>query len=165
MVFAAHRSFGPFGSLVARDPFREFARLDRSLTQACPVPGSFVPRIDAVEDDEAFRITAEVPGVDEADLSIEIEEGVLTLKGEKKSSLVVDDDDDEGKATEQKVAAPSRFHSVETTFGSFERRLRFKSAVDEEAVRATYRNGVLSIVVPKIVEPSPVVRTVPVQTA
>ena len=162
MAFTAHRSFGPFGARVARDPFGEFAR---GLSLPCVAPDrsqGFVPRIDAVEDDDAFRITAEVPGVDEADLSVEIEEGVLTLKGEKRNSFA---SDDEGEVSGLDAPASSRFHCVETSFGIFERRLRFGAEVDEKAVSASYRHGVLSIVVPKASEPAPVVRTVPVKTA
>ena len=162
MAFTAHRSFGPFGARVARDPFGEFAR---GLSPAYVAPDrsqGFVPRIDAVEDDDAFRITAEVPGVDEADLSVEIEEGVLTLKGEKRDFFASDDDEE---ASENDAPASFRFHRVETSFGSFERRLRFGAEVDEEAVAASYRHGVLSIVVPKASGPASVVRTVPVQTA
>lgn len=156
MAFAAPRNLGVFSGLVARDPFRELVRFQRTLSPSGRAAArAFVPQLDAVEDDDAFRITAEVPGVAEADLSVEIEEGVLTLKGEKKSYLA---SDPEEKST-------ARLHRVETRYGAFERRLRFNAEVDAAAVKASYRNGVLTIVVPKVAEAAPEVRTIPVENA
>ena len=156
MAFAAPRNFGVFGDLVARDPFRGLVRLQRTRSQDGPAAASaFVPQVDAIEDEDAFRITAEVPGVAEADLSVEIEEGVLTLRGEKKNYL--------DSSSEEQGA--SRLHRVESRYGAFERRLRFNAEVDDAAVTASYRNGVLTIVVPKLAEAAPEVRTIPVENA
>jgi len=156
MAFAAPRNFSAFGDFVARDPFRQLVRFQRTLSPSGPAASrAFVPQVDAVEDEDAFRITAEVPGVAEADLSVEIEEGVLTLKGEKKSYL--------DSSSEEKSSA--RLHCAETRYGAFERRLRFNAEVDAEAVKASYGNGVLTIVVPKVAESVPEVRTIPVESA
>ena len=139
-------------SLIHRDPFFPF---HRSLAGRPAQPGAqFVPSIDAVEDEAEFRVTAELPGLDKDDFSVELEDGVLTLKGEKRSHY--DSADDE---------SPRGVRRVEARYGSFERRLRFGVEVDEDGVSASYKNGVLEIVVPKRVEDEPPVRTIEVETA
>ena len=138
------------GSLVHRDPFFAFPR-GFGLRRVAPAV-TFSPSIDAVETDEAYQITAELPGLDASDFSVEIEDGVLTLKGEKKSRH-----DDEAEPA-------SGYRRLETRGGCFERRMRFGSEVDADTVAATFRNGVLEVRVPKRAEARPEVRTISVQT-
>ena len=143
-------------SLVHRDPFFPFLRA-RGPQDAFS-HASFTPNIDAVESDDDFRITAELPGLEEGDFSVEIEEGVLTLKGEKKTRI------EEGEGDE----APTDYRGyrrVETRWGRFERRLRFGVEVDAENVKASYKNGVLEVIVPKVAEERPQVRTIPVHSS
>ena len=142
-----------FGTLVRRDPFFPF---HRALGTVPADPGPrFSPQIDAVEEENLFRVTAELPGLDASDFHVAIEDGVLTLEGEKKSRL-------EGAEGEES-SRPS-YRRVETRWGHFVRRLRFGVEVDEDAVSARYENGVLEIVVPKAPESSRA-RTIPVTTA
>jgi len=141
------------GSLVHRDPFFAFPR-GFGLRRVAPAV-TFTPSVDAVETDEAYQIVAELPGLDASDFSVEIEDGVLTLKGEKKSRHEREGDAD---------STPG-YRRVETRGGRFERRLRFGSEVDAEAVAATFRSGVLEVHVPKRAEARPEVRTISVQTA
>ena len=138
------------GSLVHRDPFFAFPR-GFGLRRVAPAV-TFSPSIDAVETDEAYQITAELPGLDASDFSVEVEDGVLTLKGEKKSRHDADAEPAAG------------YRRLETRGGRFERRMRFGSEVDADAVAATFRNGVLEVRVPKRAEARPEVRTIPVQT-
>jgi len=140
------------GSLVHRDPFFPFHRAF-GFTSANPA-GQFNPNIDAEENDDEYRVIAELPGLEEDDFSVEIEDGVLTLKGEKKTRYVSDDE----------AEPQSGYRRVEARWGRFERRLRFGAEVDEDAVKATYKNGVLEVVVPKVVPAQPEVRTIPIQT-
>ena len=92
------------------------------------------PQIDIDETDKEVRITAELPGLDEKDLSLEIANGVLSISGEKKS-------ESEDKAR--------RFS--ERYYGRFERRIPLED-VDEDKVSAAFKNGVLTIIVPKSAE-------------
>ena len=151
------------GALVHRHPRRAMHRnFDSLFTDLFATPfvrpsvtaesAGFVPCIDAVENDKEYVVTAELPGLEEKDFQIEIEDGVLTLKGEKHARY---EESDEGQSVRR----------VETSYGKFERRLRFDSAIDENAVKASYKDGVLSIVVAKPEEAQPQVRTIPVQTA
>ena len=92
------------------------------------------PQIDIEETDKEVRITAELPGLDEKDVSLEIANGVLSISGEKKSE------------SEDKVR---RFS--ERYYGRFERRIPLED-VDEDKVSAAFKNGVLTITVPKSTE-------------
>jgi HSP20 family protein len=111
---------------------------------------AFTPRVDVRETDEEIVVSAELPGLEENDFDISLEEDVLTLKGEKRSEH------------EEKREG---FHRVETTSGSFERRLRLPCEVDADAVKATYKNGVVTVVLPKRPEDRPEARTVPITSA
>ena len=141
------------GSLVQRDAFFPFHR-GFGLRRAVPAV-TFTPNIDAVETDEAYRILAELPGLSESDFTLEIEDGTLTLQGEKKSRHESGSEED----------APSGYRRVETRGGRFDRRLRFGVEIDDDAVSATFANGVLEVLVPKRAEARPEVRTIPVQTS
>src|SRR3954471_8960627 len=89
------------------------------------------PQIDIDETDEDVRITAELPGLDEKDVRLEIANGVLSISGEKKSE------------SEDKARRFSERH-----YGRFERRIPLED-VEEDKVSAAFKNGVLSITVPK----------------
>jgi HSP20 family protein len=100
------------------------------------------PQIDIDETDKEVRITAELPGLDEKDVSLEIANGVLSISGEKKS-------ESEDKAR--------RFS--ERYYGRFERRIPLED-VDEDKVSAAFKNGVLTITVPKSTEAKSNVRRI-----
>jgi len=111
---------------------------------------AFVPRIDVTESDDVYTVTAELPGLSSEDFEVEVEDGVLTLKGEKKTHV---EGDDEGA------------RRVETHSGSFERRIRFREPIVEADVTARSCNGVLSVRVPRQAESQPEVRSVPIETS
>jgi HSP20 family protein len=92
------------------------------------------PQIDIDETDKEVRITAELPGLDEKDVSLEIANGVLSISGEKKS----ESEDKERRFSER-------------YYGRFERRIPLED-VDQEKVSAAFKNGVLTITVPKSAE-------------
>ena len=92
------------------------------------------PQIDIEDTDKEVRITAELPGLDEKDVSLEIANGVLSISGEKKSE------------SEDKARRFSERH-----YGRFERRIPLED-VDDDKVSATFKNGVLTITVPKSAE-------------
>lgn len=94
--------------------------------------GMMSPGVELSENDKEFRITAELPGVEEKDIDIVIDDGVLILRGEKRSET----DDKERQFSER-------------YYGRFERRLHLGNDVEEDKVTASFRNGVLTVVLPK----------------
>jgi HSP20 family protein len=93
------------------------------------------PNVELGETDSEIRIAAELPGLDEKDVELSLEDGVLTLRGEKKSTQT---DKERGYS--------------ERSYGTFERRLTLPSNVDEDACSADFRDGVLTITLPKTAE-------------
>ena len=98
-------------------------------------PGMSTPAMDIHQADDKIEITAELPGVREEDIDLTVEDGVLTLRGEKKSSR---EDQQRGYS--------------ERSYGTFERRLTLPSNIDEEKCSADFRDGVLTITLPKSAE-------------
>lgn len=91
---------------------------------------SFVPGIDISETDNQFLITAELPGMNKDDIDISLDNGRLSISGERKFEK-----EEEGK----------KFHRVETQYGSFNRSFQLPDNIDEESIKATYENGLLNI--------------------
>ena len=96
--------------------------------------GRFVPAVDVFEDQDQVVLTAEVPGMAREDLDVSVDNGVLTIRGEKK----------EGSKAEQ-----AGYHRIESRYGRFERRVRLPDYVDAEKIQATYKDGVLKLEMPK----------------
>ena len=119
-------------------------------TSPVATPATLAPRMDYHETDTEIRIAAELPGLEEKDITVSLEEGVLTIQGER---------------SEEKREDEEGFSHVETFRGSFHRALRLKTEVDEDAVKAAYKNGVLTVTLPKVPEVKPEIRTIPVTTA
>jgi len=93
------------------------------------------PRIDVAETDSEIQVAAELPGLDDKDVEVTLTEGVLTIKGEKKSERK-----EEGKG----------FHLSERSYGSFQRSIVLPEGVDADKVSAEFTNGVLTVKVPKL---------------
>ena len=92
------------------------------------------PHIDVSETDKNYEITAELPGVDEKDVEIELADNVLTIRGEKKS---------------KKEEKEKDYHLVERSYGSFRRSIRLPFGAEASDAEAKFKNGVLTIVLPK----------------
>jgi HSP20 family protein len=90
------------------------------------------PSLDVEETDKEYRVTAELPGLEERDVEVLLQDGLLTVRGEKKIE------------SENR----NRTHS-ERFYGRFERQISLDREVDENAVSATFKNGVLTVTVPK----------------
>lgn len=101
------------------------------------------PNVEIKETDKEIRIAAELPGLEQKDVEVSLHEGVLTLKGEKKSET-------EGA------------HYTERWQGRFERSLQFGAEVDPDNVTATFKNGVLTVVLAKRPEAQSQVRRIPI---
>lgn len=96
----------------------------------------FSPALDVKEDEKNIYVHAELPGLDEDHIDISIKDGVLALKGEKK--------------TEEKKEGEN-YVRIERSYGSFHRSVALSSDVDESKVDARFKNGVLSITLPKTI--------------
>lgn len=121
------------------DDFSTFPRA-RSLFDWAPVsafggsPGLTVPHVDVAENDKTFEVTADLPGVDQKDISVELKDDILTLSGEKKEEVEKKEKD---------------YHLSERRLGSFKRLFRLPPGVDENKASADFKNGVLKIAFPK----------------
>jgi HSP20 family protein len=98
------------------------------------------PSVDVTEDDGRYLIELDLPGVETEAVKVSVENEVLTISGERKSTR----EEDDGKV-----------HRVERSFGSFQRTFRVPQDADGEAVEASFRNGVLSVALPKAEKAKP----------
>lgn len=119
--------------------FDDFTRGMSGLPAAAWRTDTFVPRVDLAEDKDGLKVTAELPGIDAKDVECTLDEGVLTIKGEKKSE----------KKQEDKEKG---YYMEERSYGSFYRAIPLPYAVDEDKVQAAYDKGVLTIQLPKAPE-------------
>lgn len=95
---------------------------------------NFVPGIDIAETDNQFEISAELPGMKKEDININLDNSRLTISGERTFK-----EEEEGKT----------FHRVETSYGSFNRSLQLPDNVDENSIKASYKDGLLNITIAK----------------
>ena len=115
--------------------FRDLNEGDSPLTTA-----SFVPAVDIYEDAQKVVLKLEVPGIDEKDLDIRVENNTLTVKGERKF---------------EKEEKEENFHRIERRYGSFFRAFTLPSTVNTESVQASYNAGVLKLELAKKPEAQP----------
>jgi len=101
--------------------------------------GDFVPRVNVSETDKEVQVSAELPGMDEKDVKVELEDDVLVLRGEKKH----ESEDKKGD-----------WHRVEYSYGSFHRAIPLPASVDAAKARAKFAKGVLRVEIPKKKEDS-----------
>jgi HSP20 family protein len=130
----------PFQEVVAlqnrvNSLFRDFNEGEGPLTTA-----SFVPAVDIYEDAQKVVLKLEVPGIEEKDLDIRVENHTLTVKGERKF---------------EKEEKEENFHRIERRYGSFHRAFTLPSTVDTENVAANYDAGVLKLELKKKAEAQP----------
>lgn len=122
--------------LVRPEPFSsEFQRLFNTLWDA-PVSGGrhWVPEMDLVETDDHYLLKADLPGMKQEDVSIEFNDGTLTISGERKAEY---ERKDKG------------FFRLERSFGKFSRSLTLPDGIDPDKIEAAFHAGVLDVVIPK----------------
>jgi HSP20 family protein len=141
----------PFQSSFARDPFASFRReMDRlfddffapaegrSFAPAAQgqaqAQGMIMPSLDVHETEQAYVVSAELPGIDPKDVEINLDDNALTLRGEKRSER---NEEDGGR------------RYTERSYGRFERTIPFGAEVDADRVEASFENGVLKVTLPK----------------
>ncbi len=94
----------------------------------------FVPSIDVYETDKDITVEVELPGMDEKDIDITINDNVLTISGKKESEVTEKD---------------KSYYRHELSYGSFQRSIELPGDIDEDKIEATYKKGVLKVVLPK----------------
>jgi HSP20 family protein len=113
---------------------RLFDRFFESPWAELPALGEWTPALDVTEGKDAITVKAELPGVDPKDIAASLEGDMLTIKGEKE---------------QKKEEKDERRHRVERSWGAFMRSVRLPAPVDGSKVTATFKNGVITITLPK----------------
>jgi HSP20 family protein len=136
-------------ALIRWEPVRELGTIQNEMNRLfnnffdTPTAGNggnevplrrWMPAMDLVENEHDFILRADLPGLTEGDVNIELDDSVLTISGERKS------EHEDGKAG---------YYRVERSFGTFRRSLGLPEGVNPESVKASFENGVLQVVVPK----------------
>jgi HSP20 family protein len=132
--------FDPFRDVLAlqnrmNSIFQEFNRGDGDVSTA-----AFVPPVDVYEDEHKIVLKLEVPGMKESDLDIQLENNVLTVKGERKF---------------EQEEKEENFHRIERRYGSFYRSFTIPNTVNPESVKASYEAGILKLDLEKRAEAKP----------
>jgi HSP20 family protein len=131
------------------DPFREVVALQNRVNslfrdlnegEEAMATASFVPAVDVYEDEHKVVLKLEVPGIEEKDLDVRVEDHTLTVKGERKF---------------EKEEKEENFHRIERRYGSFYRAFTLPSTVETENVKASYNAGVLKLELAKKPEAQP----------
>ncbi len=139
-------------ALIRWEPVRELGTIQSEMNRLfnsffdTPTPANgttfrrWIPAMDLVETESSYVLKADLPGLSESDVTIELDDNVLTISGERKAEH------------EDRKAG---YYRVERSYGSFRRSLTLPEGVDPEAVKATFENGVLDVTVPKPAQQEP----------
>ena len=136
------------------DPFRNFRSLqgeinrlfDRDMDDTTGQMTLWPMRVDIREDENQVVIKSDVPGMEQKDIKVNIDNNMLTISGERKF------DDEENK---------EKYHRVERAYGRFSRTFQLPNTTDAGKIQASYKNGVLEVTLPKLEEAKP--RSIQVQ--
>ena len=115
---------GLFDDFFGRSPFQAWPEFD----------GSFAPRVDMSETGSEVRVTAELPGLDDKDIQVNLVGNTLSIKGEKKK---------------EKEEEKGDYWHTERSYGCFERTMELPEGLDTDKVKATFKKGVLKVTIPK----------------
>jgi HSP20 family protein len=148
-------------ALVRWDPFRELEdvsdRLNRMFSRpATQMPSGketmivadWTPSVDISETEGEYQIKAEIPDVKKDDVKITLEDGVLTIQGQRK---------------QEKKEQSTKYHRIERSYGSFARTFSLPDVIDVEKVKAEFKDGVLHLHLPKSEKAKP--KTIEVKVA
>ncbi len=136
---SSHSEFSPYLSL-QHDMNRVFDNFFRTFETGIMSPfsemseGMFQPRVEIKENANDLRVSIELPGIDDKDLDVSITDDALTISGEKR---------------EEKEENTRGYYRMERSYGSFHRRIPFPCAINKDKAEATFKKGVLNVVVPK----------------
>src|SRR6185295_12775384 len=133
-------------AVVRWDPFRDLNMLQDRMNRLFNDAGrgwradepaattTWSPAVDIFETENEIVVKAELPGVDRKDLTLNLENNILTLKGERKF---------------EKETKEENYHRIERSYGGFSRAFSIPTTVDEENIREDYKDGILKIALPK----------------
>jgi HSP20 family protein len=107
-----------------------------------------IPAVDVIEKDDAYEVTAELPGMTASEVEVKFANGALTIKGEKR---------------EEKEEKKKGSYVSERRYGMFQRTLRVPDGIDEDKIEARFDGGVLRVILPKTPEAQKAEKTIPVQ--
>jgi len=139
-------------AIIRWDPFRDIVtlrdKMNRLFEDAVThrgedkdlISSSWAPAVDIYEDENQLVLSAEVPGIEEKDVEIKIEDSTLIIQGERKM---------------EKETKEENYHRIERAYGSFYRSFTLPNYVDQEKIQAEHENGVLKITMPKKPELKP----------
>jgi len=135
-------------AVVRFDPFRDITTLrdemnrlfSRAVGDGASSGSAWTPAVDVYETEGSIELRAELPGLDAGDIDIEIDDNVLTLRGERRFQEPVED---------------GRYYRVERAYGHFNRSLTLPQGVKADEISATFDKGVLSVRIPKADEVKP----------
>lgn len=137
-------------AIIKWEPLREIEDMFDRYTKAMGWPsirgqelvttGDWSPRVDITETDAEFIVKAEIPEVKKEDVKVTVENGVLTIQGERK---------------QEKEEKGKRFHRVERYYGTFVRSFTLPDNVDGAKIKATFKDGMLNLQLPKTAESKP----------
>ena len=129
------------------DPFRDLSSIQERMNQIFEDAlarsrgreeglrsGMWTPAVDIYENNDSVVVKAELPGVEKDQISVEVKDGILSLRGERKF---------------EKEVKEESYHRIERSYGSFQRSFSLPVSVDQEKVTAHFRNGVLEVTLPK----------------
>jgi len=134
-----NRLFDGFFRDWAPAPFDEFERL---------AVGDFAPRVNVSETDKEVVVSAELPGMDEKDISLQVDEDALTIRGEKRS-----EHEEKGR----------HWHRIESSYGTFHRIIPLPRGIDAAKAKAQMKKGVLTVTLPKRPEEAAKRRTIEIK--
>ena len=125
--------------LTLRRPIRNLFKFYSPLFAAQPTKTdtdryNWAPSVDVSETDDSYEVLAELPGVAKDDLSVSVKDNLLTLSGEKR---------------QEKTDDTQNYRQVERRYGSFQRRFTLPSEVKADSIKAEFRDGVLTLSIPK----------------
>jgi HSP20 family protein len=139
--------WNPRNEVELSDPFRPIEQMFEELWHGWPFgvqadSGRTLlrPAMDVVENEQDLTVRVDLPGLTPEQLHVEVENGVLTISGETGDTV-----EKEGE----------RYHYRERRFGSFQRSIRLPNTLDADKVDASYENGVLNVVIPKLPQAQP----------
>jgi HSP20 family protein len=133
-------------AIIRWDPFRDMMtirdKMNRLFEDSIAGRGeesgllqrTWIPSVDIYESDKELVLTAEVPGIEEKDIEVKVEDSTLTIKGERKM---------------EKETKEENYHRIERSYGSFFRSFSLPNYVDLDKIKAEHQNGVLKITMPK----------------
>jgi HSP20 family protein len=139
-------------AIIRWDPFRDIVtlrdKMNRLFEDAVThrgedkdlISSSWAPAVDIYEDENQLVLSAEVPGIEEKDVEIKIEDSTLIIQGERKM---------------EKETKEENYHRIERAYGSFYRSFTLPNYIDQEKIQAEHENGVLKITMPKKPELKP----------